>query len=359
MQYLPRTSFALLKEVYQKLFPVIDTELAFWRTKAEQIPDKELRKQALASIASKKFHCQGGGVFAILAGSHYKKALRFIVAYQTVSDYLDNLCDRSTSLDPDDFRQLHEAMKDALSPGESLKNYYACRKEQNDGGYLNELVLTCQTILTEMNGYSIMKEKMLNLEALYAELQIHKHVNQAERLPRLMNWYKKNTNIALGLSWNEFAAASGSTLGIFCLASYALGGKMRPKLAEQIVKGYFPYVQGLHILLDYYIDQEEDKREGDLNFCHYYRDEVQLLERMSYFLIRAEEYLSMLPDEQFHRFIPKGLVALYLSDQKVKSINGSERIKKELLNQSGLTGKFLHYNIRAYDKLNNKNSVLN
>ena len=43
--------------------------------------------------------------------------------------------------------------------------------------------------------------------------------------------------------------------------------------AEQIRNGYFPYIQGLHILLDYLIDQEEDKVGGDLNFCFYYENE--------------------------------------------------------------------------------------
>jgi len=53
----------------------------------------------------------------LLAGEKYKEAIRFIVAYQTISDYLDNLCDRSTSSDPADFRALHESMLHALTPG--------------------------------------------------------------------------------------------------------------------------------------------------------------------------------------------------------------------------------------------------
>lgn len=47
-----------------------------------------------------------------------------IVAFQTISDYLDNLCDRSDSLHCDDFRQLHLAMADALSPGMPKADYY-------------------------------------------------------------------------------------------------------------------------------------------------------------------------------------------------------------------------------------------
>ena len=61
----------------------------------------------MASIETKTFHCEGGALYALLAEAHRDDAIRFIVAYQTISDYLDNLCDRSTSLDPEDFTLLH------------------------------------------------------------------------------------------------------------------------------------------------------------------------------------------------------------------------------------------------------------
>lgn len=101
----------------------------------------------------KKFHCQGGAVFALLAGEMCEKAVRFIIAYQTISDYLDNLCDRSTSFDLKDFRMLHEAMKDALRPGVGLRNYYTYCEEQADGGYLEALVRTCQSALANIENY--------------------------------------------------------------------------------------------------------------------------------------------------------------------------------------------------------------
>ena len=58
---------------------------------------------------------KAGQLWRLLANEDYKEAIQFIVAYQTISDYLDNLCDRSTSLDPADFAALHEAMTDALN----------------------------------------------------------------------------------------------------------------------------------------------------------------------------------------------------------------------------------------------------
>ena len=90
------------------------------------------------------------------------------------------------------------------------------------------------------------------------------------------------------MEWYEFSACSGSTLGIFCLVSYAMSSQFEREDVENIRNGYFPYIQGLHILLDYFIDQEEDKVGGDLNFCFYYENNQQLFHRLKYFMEQAD-----------------------------------------------------------------------
>src|SRR5699024_5749985 len=230
--------------------------LSTWEKRAQEIPDDELRGQALSSIYTKRFHCQGGAVYGVLAGLDWQEAVRFIVSYQTICDYLDNLCDRSTSTDPEDFRQLHQALFDALTPGNAIKNYYAHRKEQKDGGYLADLVHTCQQIITKRTSEDV-RSILFYLLQSYTDLQVHKHVAKQERVDRLKKWYKKECSQKENLSWYEFAAACGSTLGIFCIASYAIGGNMSKDRALEIYDSYFPYLQGLHILIDYYIDMED------------------------------------------------------------------------------------------------------
>ena len=65
-------------------------------------------------------------------------SIKFIVAYQTISDYLDNLCDRSSSLDPQDFAALHESMGDALSVERSQSSITAIVKIRMMGDiYMN------------------------------------------------------------------------------------------------------------------------------------------------------------------------------------------------------------------------------
>lgn len=346
-----------IAQIYRKIFPEVRTQLLYWEKRAEEIPNRELRKQALASMRQKRFHCQGGAVFALLAGENYREAVRFIVAYQTISDYLDNLCDRSNSQDPGDFAALHEALRHCLSlhaeipPG---SEYYRFRNDKEDGGYLRELVQTCREVLRKTKHYGSMEEELLRLCTLYCALQIHKHAPVSERVPRLRSWFREHKEWASDMDWHEFSACAGSTLGIFSLVSYGLTGKMTPELARKIAEGYFPYIQGFHILLDYLIDQEEDRAGGDLNFCFYYESEEIMLRRLFHFFRMAKLQAGQLPDAAFHQWIVKGLPGLYLSDGKVSRNAGLKRLAKPLIREGGWTGKFFYWQAKLYRLILNR-----
>lgn len=342
---IPQTSPEMMYRIYKQVIPAVHRELAGWKHRAEKIPDPELRSQALASIHDKAFHCEGGAIYALLAREKFPDAIAFIAAYQTISDYLDNLCDRSTSLDPLDFTALHEAMTDALQPDEPVKNYYRFRNEDDDGGYLEALVKTCQEKASSFPFYQQAKPYNLKLAALYGDLQVHKHVAKSERVSRLKAWCHAHPHESDDLSWYEFSASAGSTLGIFCLVSYAAGSSVfSAKDAKSIYQGYFPWMQGLHIMLDYFIDQEEDRQEDDLNFCSYYSDEEALIAGITRFYHRAGSELGNLPDAGFHQRVASGLLAIYLADPKVKANKSLKRQRRRLVSSGGMPAVFFYLN---------------
>jgi len=295
----PTNILSLTTRMILQVQPVTRACLRQWTKRAHHIPDPELRRQALASLATKTFHCEGGSLCGLLAGRHYREAIQFIVAYQTISDYLDNLCDRSTSQDPEDFRALHEAMLHALTPNDRLTAYYRFRREQDDGGYLSALVQTCRDVLGRLPDYHSGAPALRQLAGLYADLQVHKHVRQGEREPRLQKWFAAHKNSLPEMAWYEFAACAGSTLGIFCIVSQLFNPANAAQLAEQIRKAYFPWVQGLHILLDYLIDQEEDRRGMDLNFCFYYENHEQLAGGSAIFITGRRPAWPVCPTQSF------------------------------------------------------------
>ena len=51
--------------------------------------------------------CEGGGIYGLLARDRFDELIQFIIAYQIMCDYLDNLCDQSDYLDLSNQLTLH------------------------------------------------------------------------------------------------------------------------------------------------------------------------------------------------------------------------------------------------------------
>lgn len=344
----PRGPLQLMYRLYRHIFPSVRAEVARWRARAEQIPDPELRKQALDSISNKLFHCEGGSVYAAAHMTHKDELIRLIVAYQTISDYLDNLCDRSTSLGAQNFDRLHQAMRDAVSGSFSPVDYYEFNTEKDDGGYLKALVAACHTEIGRLPGYPLVQADAYELASLYCDLQVHKHVGKGEREARLLTWWEEHKEKAPELSWNEFAAATGSTLCLFHLFQLASHPDVSVERVSMMKQAYFPWVCALHILLDYLIDLEEDELGGDLNFIAYYEGEQAIYERIHYIVQQAKHYIQPLPDRKFHSMIIDGLLGLYLSDGKVQRQPMVKRVAHWIIRSSSFPTRFFFLNSRGY-----------
>jgi tetraprenyl-beta-curcumene synthase len=338
----------LMYRLYRNIFPAVNIELEKWKRRAAQIPDPELRKQALASIESKTFHCEGGCVYAATRMESKEILIPLIVAYQTISDYLDNLCDRSTSNEAHNFEQLHQAMLDAVSLCPPSDHYYKYNNEKADGGYLKELVLTCQREIRKLPTYQRVKDQVNLLSRLYCDLQVHKHVKKELREQRLLCWWREHKGMAPDLMWHEFAAAAGSTLGIFHLFEVACSSRLMKQHVNNIMNSYFPWICSLHILLDYLIDLEEDNLGGDLNFISYYQNPEEIYLRLTFLANKARIHSSLLPDTTFHHIIIDGLLGLYLSDGKVLQQPVVSEIAKQLFKRSSLRVRFFFWNGRVY-----------
>lgn len=339
-----RNPWQLLYRVYRHVQPVLEREFAAWQQMAHNIPNPELRKQALDSMHTKKFHCQGGSVYAAQVVPHVETIVPLIVAYQTISDYLDNLCDRSTSLDPRDFRQLHVSMQDALTPGAPLRDYYRYREDKDDGGYLASLVQTCQRHAAQLPAYARIQSKVVEFSTLYSDLQVYKHMAPALREGELLKWWDQHKETYGQLYWQEFAAVTGSTIGIFALFCLATQADVTEEEIRAVSGAYFPWLCGLHILLDYLIDLEEDRLGGDLNFVSYYDSERDATARLQFFIKQAKASVRRLPNSSFHRMIVDGLIAFYLADRKVnRSQPHIYTIAKQLLKQAKGLPSLLFY----------------
>lgn len=318
------------------VLPRVGRELDKWRRRAVAIPDPALRRQALASIATKAFHCQGGGVLALAAGT--LDLIEPIVAYQTISDYLDNLCDRTGSLAGARFRTLHLAMLDAVGPAGRVRDYYGTGVD--DGGYLTGLVRACQTGLARLPGIERVRPELRRFAGLYSDLQVYKHVRPSVRAGLLSAWHSRVSGDWPCIAWWEFAAACGSTLASFALFALAARPGLTAEEVDAVKDAYFPWVCGWHILLDYLIDEAEDEQHGDFNFVTRYPSPAARREGLAHFQHKAMAAAASLPGRPVHAFAVAGLAALYLSDKKALHPRLREEARS-LLRRSGPYSKSL------------------
>ena len=334
-------SIGLITKFVRHVFPLVESELSHWKDFVASHTPQPLALQALASIRDKKFHCQGGSIYSLYPGVDTRHFVRLVVALQTISDYLDNLCDRTGVVDEQSFRQLHRAMTDALDPDCALNDYYADYPFANDGGYLKTLVQTCREELGRLPSYPVVKPLVLDLAALYSGLQTSKHLDAEVREAKIAAWAQNRLADYPAISLWEFAAAAGSTLGIFMLCAVAANPALTQDTAEKTISAYFPWICGLHILLDYFIDQTEDRDHGDLNFVAYYHDEQETASRLTYFWHQALYQARDLPEPVFAETVIDGLLGIYLSDPKT-SPEPERSVKSALLSSAGTFTKFIY-----------------
>lgn len=341
----PALPTGFIASLYRHVLPLARAELAQWRRRAETIPHPGLRRHALASLADKRFHADGGCVFAA-AHPRAPALVRLIVALQTISDYLDNLCDRDGSTDLDHFRALHAAMQDAVRPGVRPRPYYRLRGGLEDGGYLADLVRTCQETVAALPGYRDVFPYLSWFIDRYCELQVYKHGPAAERAERLARWASAYRAAFPDVSWWEFAAATGSTLGMFALFRSAAGGGRVPP--ETLCRAYFPWICGLHILLDYWIDLEEDLREGDFNFVRAYPSPEEAHARLCWFARQSRRQARGLSaDGRIHEYVVQGLLCMYLSDAKARQ-QGAVRPARRMVWAGGPTAWLFYAACKLY-----------
>jgi tetraprenyl-beta-curcumene synthase len=301
-----------------RIVPRAARELRAIRARAATIPDPALREQALASIDSKAFHVQGGCILAtFLRGAGATRYVRLVAALETIYDYLDNLCDRLPGVSAAAFATLHCALLDALDDRRDVADYYADGPPGDDGGYLCALVGDVRRELHALPQYAAVRELLVEVAGFYAELQTIKHGVAGVREAACGAWYERHRGRFPGLYWWEFAAACGSSLPVFALVYLASQPALDRRAIDATLAAYFPNVSAVHILLDYFIDQAEDRAHRELNFVACYATSAEAVERVRRLVGRTNEGLRLLADPEWHAFVLRTMCLFYLSHPKV------------------------------------------
>lgn len=301
-----------LRSIVPRAARALDEIRAF----AEVIPDDRLRVQALGSIDAKAYHVAGGCILATFlapaAAHHY---IEIVAPLETIYDYLDNLCDRHPDVGSEAYPILHRAIGDALDPDVTASTYYDLGPAGDDGDYLATLVRRVQRGLHRLADHELLRDLFREAARLYGEMQTFVHLPVGERETACKKWYARHAERYGNLEWQEFACAAGSQFHVYA-PLYMLFDARYESIADSY-GAYFPAVSALHVLLDSYIDQEEDREHGDLNFVAAYESEEHLFERVGYLTRCAVHGFSRLPVPRRHRFVLRTMALFYLTHPKI------------------------------------------
>jgi tetraprenyl-beta-curcumene synthase len=286
--------------------------------RAAAIPDPLLRAEALASIQHKAYHVQGGSILAtFLSREDADRYVAIVAPLETIYDYLDNLCDRLEGVPERAYSTLHDALLDAVDPARPLHDWYRDGPHRDDGGYLGRLVDQVREGVGQLPSLAAVQPRLIEAARFYAELQTFKHYASGKREAACAEWYARNAARFPGLQWWEFAAACGSSLPAFAMIYLATRPRLDSRDVDATFDAYFPNISAVHILLDYFIDQAEDREHRELNFVACYADGDEAVEGVRRLLQTTIERLRRLETADPHEFLLRAMCLFYLSHPKV------------------------------------------
>jgi tetraprenyl-beta-curcumene synthase len=301
-----------------RVIPQASRRLLAIRAEAERIPDPLLREQALSSIDQKAYHVQGGCILAtFLPRESARTFIEIVTPLETIYDYLDNLCDRLGEVDPAAYPVLHEALLDAVDPNRACADYYRAGPFRDDGGYLRRLVERARSGIAALSRYDRVAPFVHESVRFYADLQAFKHLPSPRREQQCEAWFARQDARFAGLTWWEFAAAAGSSLPVFAMIDAALRPEMEAPEIAATYGAYFPSMSALHILLDYFIDQAEDREHAELNFIESYPSLESAVDGMRRLVRETIARLRPLRDGGRHAFVLQAMCTFYLTHRKV------------------------------------------
>ncbi len=327
----------------RELAALITTGVAYWATiyprarmeirrckqHAREIPDPTLRAEALHKLTRERLNPEAAAFFAVLAPRRHRGPLiRLMVDFQIAYDYLDAINEQPATAALRNGLQMHRALTDAVRSRESASSdedvgrqaacdYYMHHPQHDDGGYLLDLVRTCQAALRTLPSAPAIEPVLIRAAERCGEAQSRNHAVLVEGDAQLIEWTAA-LQAADEYLWWELAAA-----GISCLALHALFAACAcattSEEAEDIDAAYFPPVCSISALLDSLVDQPHDAGSTNHSFVAHYEAPAAVAARFGAITGEARALSSALRNHARHAVILAGIASFYLSAPEART----------------------------------------
>jgi tetraprenyl-beta-curcumene synthase len=296
------------------VLPPARRRIAFWRERAQAIPDPGLRTAALRSLDEKRGNVEATAVFATLAPRARRQAvIHGGTALQIAVDYLDLLSETSEAPDRlSDGLRLHRALLVALTPGAAVEDWYAEHGYSADGGYLDALVRECQAAVATLPSAGVALPPAREAAQRCGEGQSRAHAGGPGRLEA----WARTLGAPTELRWYEAAAGASSSVAAHALVALAAGPRVDAGEAEGVARAYDPWIGALTVLLDDLVDADADAENAEHNYLDFYRTLPEAIGRVDLIASRAQDALTGLPRR--HRAILAGVLSYYLGSRATR-----------------------------------------
>ena len=299
--------------------PAVAREVAYWRVRAEAIPAPAIREDGLSSLARKRGHTDGAALFCILPRARDTNLLRLLVAYEIMWDFLDSVNEHGAERGQANGRQLHLALIDALEPDTPLADYYSHHPWSTDGGYLNNLVGACREACRRLPSFRAVQPLLIQEATRAQVLAINHELDPERRECTLRKWTRQEFPNGHEALWFELTGAASASLTVHALFALATNRSVAHTEIARVHSAYFPWISAATTMLDSYVDQAEDERNGDHSYVAHYPTAEVAARRTAALLERSMREASSLPDGERHVLIVACMAAMYLSKDSARA----------------------------------------
>jgi tetraprenyl-beta-curcumene synthase len=288
-----------------------------WHALAASIPDATLRADALHSLTRKRGHADGAALFTILPRRRAPTLLRLLVAYETIWDFLDNVSERHPT--PENGRQLHLALVDALDPGRPLADYYRFHPACDDAGYLVTLVCACRDGCDALPSYGRVRGVVVGEASRARVLGLNHERDPTLRDVALLEWAAEEFPGERDLNWFELSGAASASLVVHVLLALAAESELADQDVAAAYAAYWPWISLATTMLDSYVDQAEDAASGNHSYIAHYDDPAWAARRVRESIVVSMDRALRLRDGQRHAVIVGCMVAMYLTKDSARA----------------------------------------
>jgi tetraprenyl-beta-curcumene synthase len=315
-------------------------ELRAWSTRAAQIPDTPIRKDALSSLERKRGNTDGAALFWTIPRVRSPVLLKLLVTYQVMWDFLDSTSETGAAGGLENGLQLHLALVDAVDCNRRISDYYRHHLCKDDGGYLRSLVEACRECSACLPSFETVRPLLVR-EAHRASVQAINHdPDPRRRDAALREWVAREWPGDHEVGWFELAAAAGAGISIYALFALATHPHCSDTHIASVYGAYFPWASALATMLDSYVDQDQDAANGDHVYIEHYASLTLANLGIRRLIRRSLTQAGALPDGERHALVIACMIAMYLSKDSALSAH-RRSATKGLLDVSGSLTKLL------------------